>query len=303
MVRDVVERLAEARLRSYNPTLFAWQRDSEIRDGLGTEIREVLDRAGKYDSLVELPDGLLALTGIRYRGGDMGKPFVDIVALEGSIDEARLQSVINAVAAHWDEFSPLCIRLPVPAPDAVRLAEFGPHSRVDLRLVAGRVADIVATPHAAPPGELTISAADDMSWYGQYRREYHRFLLSDNDRNGWTQPDSYESLDRAVDQRGLYLIRRHGLPAGVYSMPPAAVNGLRGFRVQEKLLFGSIRGTGLGSSIEYAVIKQLPAKSDDLLFGSIADGNTPSRKAAYSLGRVDIGARLWLTPIGRPGMP
>lgn len=70
------------------------------------------------------------------------------------------------------------------------------------------------------PDGLTISAADDMSWYGQYRREH-------------------QSLDCA----------------------------------------------------------------DDVVFGSIEDGNTPSRRTAYRLGRVDIGVRLWLTPAGRRGMP
>jgi hypothetical protein len=47
--------------------------------------------------------------------------------------------------------------------------------------------------------------------------------------------------------------------------------------------------------IERAVIRRLPARPDDVIFGSIADGNLTSRRAAYRVGRTDIGVTLWLT--------
>jgi L-amino acid N-acyltransferase YncA len=86
-------------------------------------------------------------------------------------------------------------------------------------------------------------------------------------------------------------------------MPRGSAHGLQGFRVHEKFLFASFRGKGLGAAAERAVVQQLPANPDDVVFGSIEEGNRPSQRCAYRVGRVDIGAKLWLTPPGRTGMP
>jgi hypothetical protein len=260
------------------------------------------DPAAYLDCVVELPDQALALTGIRFRGGDPSRPFVDIVALEGSLTADRLHPIVHAVAARWALFSPLCVRISAPAAGTVRLASFGPRSRVDFRVIAGRFADIRSRRQGGVDG-LSVHAATDLSWHGQYRREYDRFLAADARRNEWTQPEGYDALVRATREAGVFLVRMHGELVGIYSMPRAAAHGLQGVRVQEKFLFESVRGKGLGTSVEHAVLEQLPANAEDVVFGSIAEGNIPSQRSAYRTGRVDIGAKLWLTPSGRPGMP
>lgn len=105
-MEETVQRLAEARLRSYSPIVLTWQRRGEIRERLQSEMRSLLSRTTDQrfarqlmtrfpmegvtdpsvylDAIVRLPDESLVLTGIRFRGGDPDKPFVDVVALETS---------------------------------------------------------------------------------------------------------------------------------------------------------------------------------------------------------------------------
>lgn len=321
---DVLQRLTEARLRSYLPAILRWQGQAKVRQRLESETLGLLERttderAGRrlmtrfptpgaadptayLDALVPLADDSLALTGIRFRGGDPSKPFVDILAVEGSPTERRLPVVLEAVDARWSLFAPLCVRLSVASADAVRVSDLGPRSRVDLRVIAGRVADIRAVRLGTLDG-LEIQVASDMAWYEHYRREYDSFLAAASKHGEWAQPESYESLARATREAALFLVRLHGDLSGIYSMPRGSAHGLSGFRVQEKFLFDSIRGRGLGARVEHAVVKQLPAGRDDVVFGSVEEGNLPSRASAYRLGRVDIATKLWLTPPGRSGMP
>jgi hypothetical protein len=222
--------------------------------------------------------------------------------LEGSITDTCLRAVIDIIDRSWQLFSPLCVRLSVPAVDGLPAGRFGALPRIDSRAIAGRIASLISQPRGAVDG-LSVRAAEDMSWYAEYRREYDRFLADDAQRTAWTQPESYDALAPATREGAVFLVRLHGRPAGVYSMPRGAAHGLQGFRVQEKFLFENARGKGLSAHAEYAVIEQLPANADDIVFGSIEDGNLPSRRSAYRLGRVDITARVWLTPSGRRGMP
>jgi hypothetical protein len=94
-VQETIRRLAEARLRSYNPVVLTWQRPADIRERLESETRTLLgqttdmrfgqrlmarfptpgatDPSMYLDSLIRLPAGSVALTGIRFRGGRPGQ--------------------------------------------------------------------------------------------------------------------------------------------------------------------------------------------------------------------------------------
>jgi hypothetical protein len=317
IIDDTLQRLTEARLRAYHPIASTWQDPQLIRERMRAETADLLTRtteafgrqlmarfpqagavASDYqDAVMELPDGTLALTGIRYRGGDAATPFADIVALEGEFTAERIRDVITAVAARWARFAPVAVRLQVPPADA---GDF----RIDQRFVAGPVATASARPL---PDDVSIEVATDTRWYERYRREYERFLAADVRRREWTHPETEAELADSVSEKAVFLIGRRGEPVGVFALPRRIRHGLSGFQMQEKFLFASIRGIGIGAAIENAVIRRLPARPGDVVFGSIAAGNEASRRAAYRIGRTDIAATLWLSPPAapppRPGSP
>lgn len=312
-MQDVFRRLTDARLASYSPVVLGWQPYERIRERLERETAEAIDRTGDeqfgamlmsrfprqgtiaadyQDSILHLPDGSPALTGIRWRGGDPGRPFVEVMVHEGGVTADRLGTLSLAIGERWSSFHPFSVRLFAPDADSVP-----PGACVDRRIVAGRVADLR---YVGPVPGLAVERASHMSWYEDYRREYEEFRSAVPERAEWTWPETAETLTEAQGRGEVYLIRLRGRLAGVYAMPRACAHGLQGFRVQEKFLFAWARGRGLGTAAERAVAGRLPAGPDDVVFGSIDDRNAAALRSAYRLGRVDIGAWVWVTPFGRP---
>lgn len=92
------------------------------------------------------------------------------------------------------------MRVRVPSAGTVALAEFGPHSAIDHRIVAGTAG---AVQDGDLPTDLAIDVATGTAWYEQYRREYEQFLATDLRRQDWTQPEAAESLTHAVADKCL----------------------------------------------------------------------------------------------------
>ncbi|HVX44838.1 MAG TPA: hypothetical protein VHC49_13180 [Mycobacteriales bacterium] len=309
-IDDTLQRLTEARMRAYHPIASTWQDPQLVWQRMRAETADLLTRTAEpfgrqlmahfpqagaaasdyQDAVIRLPDGRLALAGIRFRGGDASVPFVDIAALEGEFTAERIRDV----AARWARFAPVAVRLQVPP---AGIGDF----RIDQRIVAGPVA-AVSGPDL--PAGVSIEVATGTDWYERYQSEYDRFLAADTGRREWTQPETEAALADSVAEGAVFLISRYGEPAGVFALPRRTRHGLAGFQMQEKFLFASARGIGLAATIENAIIRRLPG---DVVFGSIADGNLASRRAAYRVGRTDIAATLWLSPPAgqppRPGSP
>lgn len=320
---EASERLSEALSRSYDPRILAWQDATEVRDRFRSELALLLERVtderfGRtlmenfprprltepswyQDRVLRLSDGSLALTGIRFRGGDPTRPFVDIVALEAGVDPERVRPLASEIAECWKHLDPLCVRLPVPSVDAVSAHSFGPGSRPDVRFLAGPVVEIRSVPLPRIDG-LAVRLASDTSWYDHYRRQYESFLAGAGERREWTRPETRDSLANAVREGAVQLIELYGELAGVIVLRRETAHGLRGLRVQEKFLFEGVRGTGIAAGVEQAAIARRSTEPGDVVFGTIDDRNTPSVRSALRTGRIEIGAKLWLTPPGLPGM-
>ena len=102
---------------------------------------------------IDLPTGGWAVAGIRFRGLDVTRPFVDVVATTEPPTPDGLAVVADAVLPSYASFDPLCLR--VDAPDPAGLVEhvaaderFGPRCSVDQYVVAGLVAELRGRPRA-----------------------------------------------------------------------------------------------------------------------------------------------------------
>src|SRR6188472_4474025 len=159
---DLLTELARARVAWVSPRLREWYDDArlvrQLASGLsdeagrfgdvvfGAEFRDgVMSEAGiaaSADPLdwanrrIELPTGGWAVAGIRFRGLDITRPFVDVVATTEPPIPDGLVTVAGAVLPYFASFDPLCLR--VDAPDPAGLVErvaaderFGPGCSVD----------------------------------------------------------------------------------------------------------------------------------------------------------------------------
>jgi hypothetical protein len=328
-VGDLLDDLVDARLPWVSRMLRSWYADADLRQHLasalaveehrvgnaafGQEFRDGVGLHPDSDPLdwsnrrIDLPGGGWALTGIRYRGGDALRPFVDVVATSEAPTTDGLARVAAAVAPAYDAFSPLCLRADVP--DPAGLVEqldaddrFGPRCGVDMFVVAGPDEELRDQPRAAAYDRVSLRAGEPEPLAQRVAAVYAELAAQRPELAMWANPEDAESLAECADEGLLFEVLLDGEPAGVVASVRYDAHGMSGFSVQELCLDGAHRGRHVAAGAVQRLVDALPALDDDVLWGTIHPANAPSLRNALSLGRVVVGGYVWITPAGLPGM-
>ena len=323
--------MVEARLSWTSPTIRPWYAEATLEEQLG---RGLAVEASRIDSLafgspyrdqvgllheqtgpldwanrmVDLPDGGWAVTGIRFRGQDLTRPFVDVVATTTPPTADGLAVLAEAVVDAYRVFSPRCLRIEAPDPSALLTQlsgdpRFGPGSGVDHWVVAGLVADLGDRPHTPGFDLVSLRAAEAEPMAQRAAAIYCERTSSEPESALWAQPEDVDSLTESAAEGLLFEAVVDGAPAGVVAAIRADAHGLAGFSVQELCLDSHHRGRRLAAGLLQRLLAQLPARSGDALWGTIHAANSSSLRNALSVGRQMVGAKVWITPYGLPGMP
>ncbi len=328
-MEELLGEMVQARLPWIALRLRSWYDDERLADQLatwlateagrvgdsafGTAFRDAVGPGLEPDPLcwanrrLELRAGGWAVAGIRFRGLDRDKPFVDVVATDQPPTPDGIAAVAADVLPAFAQFQPLCLR--VDAPYDVELTasldddrRFAPgRSAVDQHIVAGLVSRLLARQPTSPdaddvtlrPGEPEPLAERTAAIYSQH---------SETTRL-WATPEDADSLAECAAQGLLFEVLVDGASAGVVAATRDDAHGLSGFCVEELCLDPSWRGRGIAARAVGQLVRQLPARPGDVLWGSIHPENLPSLRAALSLGREIVGGYVWVTPQGLPGMP
>ncbi len=330
-----LDELVEARLPWLSPVIRSWYDDTEVRtqlgtamapeadrvanDGFGAEFRDALGPEGRGhppvpDALdwanrrLDLPGGGWVVTGIRFRGRDAARPFVDVVATTASPTPDDLTVIAASIGPAYQAFAPLCLR--VDAPDAPGLVEslaadgrFGPGCRVDMHVAAGIVGDLRGHPRAPSYDRVTLRAGDPGRLSQRVTGIYAEVGALEPGLATWANPEDEDSLRACADEGLLFEVVVDGEPAGVVAAVREDDHGMRGFSVQELCLDPAHRGRRLASPTVQRLVDELPADDGDVLWGTIHPANAPSLRNALSIGRVLVGGYVWVTPGGWAGMP
>jgi hypothetical protein len=324
------DELVEARLAWTSPLLATWYSESDLRrqlaSGLAVEVERVADAGfgsgfrdgvgigGPEDPLewanrrLDLSDGGWALTGIRFRGGDVVRPFVDVVATTAPPTPDGLAVVAEAVLPAYDAFSPRCLR--VDAPDTPTLVEalsgdprFGPHNAVDLHVVAGLVDRLRTHPRAAAYPDVRLRAGEPEALARRVAEIYAELAVAEPGLAMWAAPEDLESLSECAEEGLLFEVLAGDESAGVVAALRYDAHAVTGFSVQELCLDAAHRGRRLAPATVQRLVDDLPAGPGDALWGTIHPGNAPSLRNALAVGRTLVGGYVWVTPAGLPGMP
>lgn len=265
----------------------------------------VSDVAAYKNRILQLQDGALVLTGIRFRGGDLAKPFVDVLAAEGPLDAERLDAIAAQVEARWAQFRPLCARFLLPDDIDLDWARLGPRSRPDLHLVAGRLDDLASRPLVHTAARVTLLPPGNLAFFDRYAKIYADLFASHPKHREYNLPQDKEALAKALQEGLLFEVLVDGSWAGIVSALPQAPAGLTGFTVQEMLLDQAHRGQGFGPAMQQRLIEHLRGQDDAVLAGTIHAGNVASLASARRAGRDVIATYVWVTPTrsGAQGMP
>jgi L-amino acid N-acyltransferase YncA len=327
-VADLLDHLAAARVAWTSPTIRSWYAEdalvrnlrtamSEEADRLGDpvfggEFREGVGIGGPEDPLawanrrLDLPDGWV-LTGIRFRGGDAVRPFVDVVATSASPTPDGLAAIAEVVGPAYREFAPLCLRVDVPdAPALVEAlqedARFGPGCAVDLLVLAGLVGALRSRPRVSAYSQVELRAGDPERLAGRAADIYAELAALEPELPTWANPEDVESLTACAEEGLLFEVLADGDPAGVVAGLRYDAHGMTGFSVQEVCLDAHHRGRRLAPAVVQRLVDALPAGPGDVLWGTIEPRNAPSLRNALSVGREVVGSYVWVTPAGWKGM-
>jgi L-amino acid N-acyltransferase YncA len=321
--------LVSARLRWVSPALTSWYAEVELRAQLasalavqadrvespafGAEFRDALAIDSVTDPLawagrrLDLPDGGWAVTGIRFRGGDVVKPFVDVVATSVPPTGEGLALLAQIVPAAYADFAPLCLRVEAPDADGLLAGlmgdpRFGPGCAVDLYVVAGPVGALRAHAHTTAYDRVRLRSDDPEPMAARVRSMYAELAERQPDLALWASPEDVESLRESADEGLLFEVLVDGAPAGVVAAVREDAHGMRGFSLQEICLDAEHRGRRLAPGVMQRLADELPAAGGDVLWGTIHPDNTPSLRNALSIGREVVSGYVWVTPEGLPGM-
>jgi L-amino acid N-acyltransferase YncA len=253
----------------------------------GASARDYLQR------VLSVADGEV-LAGIRFKGGDLDQPFVDLVAWDRDLAPVW-PAVVEAVRAAFAVFAPPRVRLHVPA----GARPPGAGAEPDLHLVAGRVSALRADARPWPPG-VTIERQTMLALFDAYEREFAAWQAGAGALAREVGSESRESLQRCLDDGALVAMFVDGAWAGLAGARRARLWALDGFEVAEELVTAGFRGRGLGPWLQRGLIDALDAlddpKDDALLAGTIHATNAPSLATARRCGR-EVVATSWFVPV------
>jgi hypothetical protein len=239
------------------------------------------------------------VTSLRFLGRDVTWPFVQIDHSTVSIvDRNGWEIVEKALAEAYGHLSPRAIRV-YDESDA-QLVELSRRAvRCDLRYFAATVGQLRKVELPACQVTARLERVRDVSedWFARYAAIYEGMRA----RSAIHRPSAvwHESLEdlRAAARDGLVAaVWVDGEWSGLFAYRPATDLCFDGWCVLEAALVPEVRGRGLAAHVHGAMVDLLETADDDVLFGTVMEGNDASARAAMRAGRRTSGA-YWLVDL------
>jgi hypothetical protein len=234
---------------------------------------------GDYNHRLIEVGGRRLLGGIRFYGGDVERPFVEIVA-HSFEDWDQLR---DCVATEWASFAPLDFRTPVTAGAA--LPE-GAH--VDMTVFAARYRDM-----APPDGRVALAAfADVEEAFAMVAAKYSDLAKTEAALARNISAADADELRRWHDEGQLMAIRAEveGIErtVGLFAAASGSVEWIDGDEVNEEVVLHAFNGNGFAASAQKAWAARPGLDPDRLLIGMIDGLNAASRRSAQRAGREAV---------------
>ncbi len=223
-------------------------------------------------------DGETLLAGIRFKGGDVAQPFVDLLAWTG----APCPRWIVAIEEAFASFAPRAIRFrwsrntPPPWP-----------GEVDQQLFAGPAA---GAPHAS------VAPACDLSWFEEFRQAIELWQQS-SPLGQEVSPCDADELNAYLDDGHIVVATDGGKFLGLAACQWQTERAFDGWSIMEEFVVLEAQGRGLGTALQLGLMHVLPP--GDLVWGTIHGSNAASLATAARCGREPV-ETWWFVPLGGP---
>ncbi|MGU3499315.1 hypothetical protein [Mycobacterium sp. C31M] len=216
------------------------------------------------------------LGGIRFRGRDISKPFVEIIA--HTFDDTA--ALTECVAREWEIFSPKALRVRLP-PAAGHL--------LDQTVHIARCADMLP-----PVPEVRLAPFDHVEDALDTVRIRYREL--DPELAHRVSAASRDDLRSWHDTGRLHAIEADRTVVGALAVVPADILWIDGAVVHEEVIAAEHAGHHYASKAQRRWAADNP-NPDELLIGTIDGLNVASRRAAEAAGRTRL-LDLVFVPLG-----
>ncbi len=232
---------------------------------------------------VTVSPGLDAMLSIRFKGMDVGKPFVDVSVTSRPVLAQDFPALIESALRKYGDFHPLRIRI-------WSAAETFADLRPDQRVLAAPLAELGG--REAAPG-LRLKPTADLSHYADAQAAYAAVDAAHPKHPGQAGLLSEEDLQDTINAGTMFDVVWCGGWSGYAGTLPEIQLGLSAQVIQEMLLAPHARGHGFGSSLSTLLARHLPADGR-VLSGTIHGENRGAQMAARRAGRHDIGGWWWV---------
>ena len=293
MPRDVLDFLGPERARAVIERQLRVERDRCHQAAFAANFARSCPvdgaREEDYQQSLWMCDGALVLTGIRFKGGRIDAPFVDLLATTASWAEPeRMSAVLDAVFERYKVFSPRSVRvLGEVAPPALDEASWV--VAMDQVIVVGDPTTM-ATAH-----DVTLTPVEDLSAASDFVQfAYDELFAAHPDMEEMLCPASFEALEQC--DHVYWIGDRDHVRCGVLATEHAYGPMACGQCVIEEVVARPFRGQRLASGAQRALAQVLVESGvDQLIWGTIDAKNTPSRRTALRAGRQEVAAWHWIS--------
>lgn len=235
---------------------------------------------------------VLMLTGIRFKGGRVDEPFVDILATTASWHQPhQVHALLDAVLARYRVFSPRSVRVlcDVASPPCV----LAPWSvEMDQVIVVGDPASM-----ASEVDDVILTPVEDIDVASRFvQLAYEEIFEYRPDLKAILCVASTEELEQCQRIGHMYWIgdEAHGR-CGLLATEHVSGVYVEGQCVIEEIVARPWQGRSMASRAQRALASVLVG-SGTLIWGTIDGQNVPSRRAAMRAGRQEVAAWYWLRP-------
>ncbi|QDX31415.1 GNAT family protein [Dickeya poaceiphila] len=232
-------------------------------------------------------DGNEYLTGPRYRGGDLRKPFIDLVASSAPLTRRAIASILDV----WQPMGAGSVRL-------LRLVSEDTRGRADQFFYVGdsmhEKKEDVINGHAV---HLERASLQSVEWCLKalelaYAETYSRFpFLKDK-----VVPADEEDIRDAIGDGNLFIILSEKSRAGFIICENGRRAFISGMWITEEIVIPRFRGKHVAGSAQQALLSCLGNLPQPVsLWGTIESSNLPSIRAAEHTGRKRVMEYVFLS--------
>jgi hypothetical protein len=221
------------------------------------------------------------LGGIRFRGRDVNRPFVEIIA-HGFDDLHRLRACVRE---EWSMFRPEYLRLCVRPG---RISE--QNALLDMSIYVSRYRDMLAP----EPSVRLFPFPDAEHATEMVRRRYERMATDDQPVARNVFPAAPEDLRRWHQSGQLQAVTVDGVSVGALAIAPGAIRWIEGDEIQEEVIDAECSGHGYAALAQAAWARSIAVDPDRLLIGTIDGLNIASRRTATRARRRRVLDRVFV---------